>query len=109
MNKEIQDRIQFLREKIRHERTIIASLESQLKDSYMKQLIQGASNTLDDVEDFFLGSLERESRSPSAESNWIANAEFVFHQLAVPQRQHVQNIIEKYGPDVISIPSPLVL
>ena len=106
MQKEFEDGVRNLRSKVREERAILADLEGQLKDSYMRQLIQRASYTLDDVENFFLGSLGRESRTPAAESKWMDHAEFVFHQIAVPQRKHVQDIVAKYGPDVIAIPSP---
>lgn len=106
MQKEFEDRIRDLRSKVRAERTILSDLEGRLKDSYMRQLIQHVSYTLDDVENFFLGSLGRESRTPAAQSKWIDHAEFVFYQIAVPQRKHVQDIVAKYGPDVMTIPSP---
>jgi hypothetical protein len=106
MQKEFEDRVRDLRYKVREERATLADLEDQLKDSYMRQLIQRATYTLDDVENFFLGSLDQESRTPEAESTWIGYAEFVFHHMAVPQRKQVQDIVAKYGPDVIAIPSP---
>ncbi len=106
MHKEFQDRVRDLRSKVREERAILADLDGQLKDSYVRHLIQRASYTVDDAENFFLGSLGRESRTPAAESKWTDNADFVFHQIAVPQRKHVQDIVAKYGPDVIAIPSP---
>ena len=104
--KESEYRVQDLRNELYEERTILADLEGQLIASYMRQWIQRITHTLDDVENFFLGSLDRESRTPTAKSKWIGHAEFVFHQIAVPQRKQVQDIVAKYGPSVIAIPSP---
>ena len=106
MQKESEDRVLDLRYKVREERAILADLEAKYKNSYIMQLIQRTSWTLDDVENFFLGSLDRQSRTPAYESKWIGNAQFVFYQIAVPQRKQVEDIVAKYGPDVISIPSP---
>jgi len=84
----------------------IDKLTTEKVQTYIRQLIQRTSCTLDDVENFFLGSLDRESRTPAAESKWIGYAEFVFYPIAVPQRKQVQDIVAKYGPDFIAIPSP---
>ena len=106
MEQQSADRVRDLRSRVRAERAILAGFEGQPGGSYMKHLIQRASNTLDDVESFFLGSLERESRTPVNESKWLDYAERVFDQIAVPQRKLVQDIVSQYGPSVIAIPSP---
>ena len=104
MQKESEGRVRDLRSTIREERTKLAEFESQLKDSNVRKLIQNATNNLDDAENIFLRSLDRESKIPTVESMVIDIAEFVVYQLAVPLREKVQKLLKDYGPGVTLIP-----
>ncbi len=102
MQGEANDRVRKIRSRVLAERALISDLDGQLTDNYLKQLLQRASYTLDDVENVFLGSALQEPRTPAAESTWLGYTEFVLEMIAVPQRKVVQDIVAKFGPNAQS-------
>lgn len=95
-------RIQEIRSKARGERVVISGLDSTIKDPSVKQLLQRASFSLDDVE--FLVRNALQAQNPDYVSMWLSAAETAV-EIAALQRKLVQDIIAKYGPKVQSIPA----
>lgn len=96
MNVESNPRVQDIRARVARERTAIAELSPKLGD--LKQLLKHAEHRLDDVEGFFLGEVLQERRTPQALAIWLGHAELVL-QMAVQHREHVEELVRKYGPD----------
>jgi hypothetical protein len=72
----------------------------------VNQLLQQASNWLDDVETLFLGILKQDRmppRSAAEESRVLDHAEFFLHRIAMPQLKAIQEMVAKFGPTVQSI------
>jgi hypothetical protein len=98
-----EDLIQQVRERLRAERKLVAELDAKLKQDSLKQLLKRASNSLDDVEGFFLRSAEKEQRTPEALRKWLSNTDLIF-RVAAQQRKIVENAVATYGPDAVAIP-----
>ena len=103
MQIESDKRVQKIRAKVQKERQSIFDLEGRLGDDKgVKQLLGRASNTLDDVEGFFLDTkILQEPRSPSKLTRWLAETE-KWLQIAVQQRQYVEKISKQLGPNIKS-------
>jgi hypothetical protein len=104
MQKESEDRVRSLRAQIVEERAAVTTMEAQFKHSYFKKELERIAFDLGEMESFFLSSLDREQRTPSQETYWLNHAEFVFYQMIVQKRKHIQGILARYGPDAIAIP-----
>jgi hypothetical protein len=94
--------IQQVRERLRVERELVAKLDVTLKHESMKQLLKRAYNSLDDVENIFLRSAERERRGPVALQLWLRNTDLIF-QIAAQQRKVVEDALATFGPDTVAI------
>jgi hypothetical protein len=65
----------------------------------LKQLSKTASDLLDDVEGFFLDAeVLGEPRPADAFARWLDHAESVLSR-AVHQREYVEGLVKKYGPN----------
>jgi|SRR5215471_8738490 len=102
MNDKIESEIQQVRARLTAERQLVSALEAKLKHDSIKQLLKRASNSLDDIENFFLRSAEQERRSPEALRKWLSNTDLVFH-IAAQQRKVVEDALATYGPDVEAV------
>jgi hypothetical protein len=80
----------------------VEELERQLKDSYMLGRLKQVRHWFEDVENFFLSSLEKESRTAEAEAQWLSGAEWAL-QMGIGQLKTIQDIVAKYGPNVVTM------
>jgi hypothetical protein len=96
MPSEGNDRVEKIRAKVCAERRLISDLDGKIKDASIKQLLQRASCSLDDVQFLVRSSLQ--AQTPAYVSMWLSSAEVVV-QIAAQQRKVVEDIVAKYGPD----------
>jgi hypothetical protein len=86
-----------MRKAVAAERTVVAELLAKVTDPQIRQhMLNSATHSLDDVE-AMLGY--------AANSNpvmWLAGAGYFLH-IAQLQRQAVQDIVAKYGPDAMLV------
>jgi hypothetical protein len=93
----MQERIRQMQSEVDAERAALADLEAKVTDRYIREvLLKRATHSLDDVE-AMLGYA-----SQSSPIMWLAGAEFFFH-IAELQRKGVQDIVEKFGANAVSI------
>ena len=102
MQDETIARVQNLRSRILAEKALLSDLDAKLVQPSMKPLLKHASNSLDDVEQLFLGKALEEPRTPAAESKWLDYAE-LFFQIAVQQRKGLEDILTMYGPGAVAV------
>jgi hypothetical protein len=96
------DLIQQIRARLRTERKLISDLDAKIKHDSIKQLLKRPSDSLDDVENVFLRSAERDRRTPEALQKWLSNTDLVF-QIVAQQRKVVEAALATYGPDVVAV------
>ena len=97
--------LRTLRQKIVKEVEILSDLESRFKDEYFKRKCKFAIQDVEAAETMFLRPLETEGwRRPDEEARTLACAESVF-QLGVLTRTQLQDIMQKWGPSVMAVPS----
>lgn len=96
-------RIQKIRARILEEKGLVSKLDSALSDTHLKALCKLSSNSLGDVENVFLDTnILQEPRTDATLADWLGQAERVL-QHAVQQRQCVEDIVRKYGPNARTI------
>ncbi len=93
------ERVEAISYRVAAEHQEISDLEDRIKDARIREYLVVARNFLGDVESMFLGSLTEESRTANEEARWLDNAELAL-QLATHYRKLVQDMFEKYGPNV---------
>jgi hypothetical protein len=81
---------------------IVEELESKIKDAYMLGRLKQVRHWFEDVENFFLSSLSRESRTADQESQWLTGAEWAL-QMGLLQLKQIQGIVATYGTNVVSV------
>jgi hypothetical protein len=94
--------IQHVRDRLTVERKIVSELNATMKNDSMKQLLKRASTSLDDIENIFLRSAEKERRTPEALKKWLSYTDLVF-EIAAQQRKVVEKALESFGPDAVAI------
>ncbi len=95
-------RVEEIKSKVQAEKDVISGLNNTIKDLFLKQLLQRASFSLDDVEFLLRNALQ--VQIPDHVFMWLNAAETAV-QIAAQQRKLVQDIVAKYGPNVRSIPA----
>lgn len=95
-------RIREIQSKVSEERLLISELEAKIKNPSLKSLLRGPSFTLDDLENLFIASALRETRTKDALTVWLDHAEF-FLSLAKQERKAVEEMTATYGPDATLI------
>jgi hypothetical protein len=92
-------RIAAIRAKVRDERALLSALSKQV-GADLKKLMKPASDSLDDVEGFFLAPsvLRHPPRSEREWAKWLGNAETVLRR-AVAHRKVIEGYVKKFGPD----------
>jgi len=106
MHSETRERVERIRAKALAGKASVSDLNAQITDAYVKQLLKLASNWFDDVEVFWIGTLQRDRmppRSLAEESRWLDQAEFFLESIARPQLKAVQDMVAKFGPNLQSI------
>jgi hypothetical protein len=106
MHSETNDRIKRIQSKVLAGKASISDLNAQITDSYVKEMLQRASNWFDDVEVHFLRSIQHERtplRTLAEESIWLDHAEFILERIAVPQLKAVRDMVAEFGPNIQSI------
>jgi hypothetical protein len=97
LQNDIDQRIQRIQNKMQEERALVSSVDSNITDNYLKNVLNLALSELGDVEYFFLNpEILREPRTAAAFGSWLGQAEKVL-QLAVQQREFVEDIVKKLG------------
>jgi uncharacterized protein HemX len=81
--------------------TSTAILEAQVKDAYLQKRLKFVQDSLGDIETIFLQTLDREQRSKDREDILLANADMVL-AMAEAQLRLIQDLVAKYGPDIVS-------
>jgi hypothetical protein len=94
--------IQQVRDRLRAERELVSELNAKIKHDSIKTLLKRASDSLDDVENFFLRSAEQERRTPDALRKWLSNTDLIFG-IAAQHRTVVENALATFGPDVVAM------
>jgi len=95
----MEDRIREIQLKVDAERKQLSALESTLTDPATKEyLLKRAWHHLDDVE--MILDWARKASNASNEAMLLTGAN-LFLTLAVKQREGVQEIIAKYGPNAV--------
>src|SRR5262245_10439100 len=95
-----EGQVEAIRSRIREERERLSALSRAFKNVDPKHTTTVANNLLDDVEGYFLSNaVLKEPRTNAEWNRWLDGAERVM-QLAIQQREHVDSMLEKYGPDV---------
>src|SRR2546421_20287 len=97
-----KERVEALRSAAATNLKTVEELEAKLKDAYMLGRLTQVRHWFGDVENFFLSSLTKESRTPDAEARWLDGADWAL-QMGVRQFKEIQDVIAKYGADVVSI------
>jgi hypothetical protein len=93
------ERVKAIRDRAAAGIRSVTDLEAVVQDPYFRGRLHQVRNWLEDVEEFFLASLSRESRNPAQESAWLDGADFAL-QMAARQLKVVQDAVAKYGPNV---------
>jgi hypothetical protein len=97
--------LRTLRRRIGKEVEILSDLESRFKEEYFRRKCKFAIQDVEAAETMFLRPLETETwRTPADEARTLACAESVF-QFGVLTRTQLQDIMQKWGPSVIAVPS----
>lgn len=99
MPPQANDAIEKMRARINAERALNAAVNDRFTDKapHLKRQLQFAADTLDDLERIFLPSAERGNQTM-----WLHSAE-VLLQIAVSYRKAVEELVNKYGSDIMSI------
>ena len=94
-------RVESIRTRAAELLQLVAALKSQITKGKL-ELLDVAENQLEDIETFFLASLEKEDRTPSEEAYWLTGAE---HMLAVwpAQLQRLNEQFKLYGSKNIQV------
>ncbi|MFY9561890.1 MAG: hypothetical protein WAQ52_16775 [Terriglobales bacterium] len=94
----MEDRIREIQSKVDAERVQVSALENKVKDQRFKEyFLKRAGHALDDVEAMLVYATN--SNNPVM---WFAGAEFFLH-IAQQQRKQAQDLVAKYGPDLVAI------
>jgi hypothetical protein len=97
--------VRALRQKIVKEVEILSDLESRFREEYFKRKCKFAIQDVEAADTMFLRPLETETwRRAEDEARTLACAESVF-QLGVLARAQLQDIMQKWGPTVVAVPS----
>jgi hypothetical protein len=94
-----------IRGTLQYQRAQITALRPQIskkKAAYLHQQLDLASGTLDIVEHCISGKILAEPRSPSALAWWLAQTNNLL-KTAEAQTNYVAEIVEKFGPDVVTV------
>ncbi len=94
--------IQRVRDRLSAERKIVSELNATMKNDSIKLLLKRASDSLDDVENIFLLSAEKERRTPEALRMWLSATDLIF-EIAARQRKVVEKALATFGPDAVAI------
>ena len=88
------------------ERATLKDLEKRFEHPYFKRRASRALNDAEEAEIMFLRPLEKENwRNEQQELAAVGYAEAIF-QMAVAQRQHLEEIMATYGPTAVIVPYP---
>jgi hypothetical protein len=82
---------------VRTERTTVNELDRTLTSGYLKARLKEASDLLDDVEGWLATPIER--RKATDVMRWRDFVDGVL-DMAERRRQHVQELVKRFGPDV---------
>jgi hypothetical protein len=82
------DRVKAIRDRAATGLQAITDLEAKVQDPFFRGRLQQVRHWFEDVENFFLESLSRESRNQTQESAWLEGAEFAL-QMATRQLKSV--------------------
>ena len=93
------ERVKAIRDSAAANLRSVTALEAVVQDPYFRGRLHQVRFGLEDVEEFFLSSLSKESRNAAQESAWLAGAEFAL-QMAARQLKVVQDAVAKFGPNV---------
>ena len=101
-------RLDVLRAGVQARRLQLASLKDQLKDNddpYFNRLLKSTASSLDEFEDLFLDSFERDSfpRPVEYEIRFLNLAEHWLTEVIGSEIRLIQDPIEKYGPRVVAL------
>ena len=99
MPPQANDAIENMRARIVAEKALNAAVNNRFTDKapHLKRQLKFAADTLDDLERMFLPSAEKGNQSM-----WLYGAEVLF-QIAVSYRKAVEELVNKYGSDIMSI------
>ena len=99
MPPQANDAIEQMRARIVAEKALNAAVNKRFTDKapLLKRQLKFAADTRDDLERMFLPSAEK-----GDQTMWLHSAEVLF-QIAVSYRKAVEELVNKYGSDIMSI------
>ena len=98
-----RERANLLYQHVELQRKAVESLKAALRDEGMIRMLRTPAHWLEDVEHYFLGSLEKEERIKEQEAAWLFEAEKLL-QLAINERMRLEGLIEKHGgPESVKV------
>lgn len=104
MHRESEERVRSLRVRASEATKAVAAMVAQFKHPYFQKQLQNIQSDLDELESFFLSSLDRQQITASEEAMYISSAEFVFREITMPKIKRMQDVLAGYGPNAIAIP-----
>ena len=100
MNSLAAERVAQMKAAAQNERKLLAELEGRITEHRAKDLLKQAGYSLDEVEEFFLGEKAlAKRRAPDQMAAYLDIAEVVLRR-AREQRETVQGLVDKFGPDM---------
>jgi hypothetical protein len=104
MQREAEEAVRQLRARMATERATLKELERKFEHPYFKRRASRALNDVEEAEIMFLRSLEKEDwRDAQQELAAVGYAGAIF-QMAVAQRNQLEEIMATYGPTAIVVP-----